>query len=399
MNVFSIGKGQKSPSASEVSDILIQLGNILYDFELVGVKNFLGIRYQLPIVPDVPLVVGQWLKVPIKTDILPPGVFLEHLEDVRLLTALRGALGRNVEFYAVPKTPQLSLLREAVSDKPNLSTYASDLEAWFFIELNSSMLRGIPRFVPEIPITPPRFPSVPFPLGSTAGSTFKWADLYEDVIGILIAGATRTGKSVFVKSVIDFWLTYYPDTVNFVLGDFKRGVEFNKYKGNPSCSVVSYPDTPNTLLDIVEEEASRRFDLFSEAGCTNIIEYRSAGYDLPFMPIVIDEFAAFNLMGGKSALTRAIVAVAQTAGAGMNWLICTQRPSVDVIPGSLKANLGARLTFSQATQVDYDVVLGEGCIEQAGSLGCKGRFWCLYSDLLFEGQAPLTGKLAPEEQQ
>lgn len=360
------------------------MGQVFYDFGLVSDKlSWLAGRYQMPISPrGSAILVSGWLKIPVKTDLLPAGVFLDDLQDQRLLTALRVALSRNVETRMAPTGPLPSVLWETGSS----DRYPAMFEFWYFIELDQNFLRMIPRSVALTPEPPPSM-LLPIPFGQSVAGKFMWFDYPTDLIGMLVCGATRTGKSVFVKQVLDFLAARYPPSYfTAYLADFKYGVEFGSFV---SPHFFQFYEV-ETFLDAIQKESERRFNIIKSAGCLNVLQYNEEHpySKLPLSLVVIDEFAMFKLKGPKGAIDLASALVAQTAGAGLYWMISTQRPSVDIITGSLKANLGARLSFSQATLVDYSVVFGEGFTMFSGPLGCPGRFGALVQDQIFEAQSP-----------
>jgi S-DNA-T family DNA segregation ATPase FtsK/SpoIIIE len=170
------------------------------------------------------------------------------------------------------------------------------------------------------------------------------------------------------------------------LADFKQGVEFFDFKDYNNASLYSDPDV---FIQAVSGENNTRWGLIRNNDSKNIFEYNeSVPFDmrLPYCIVVIDEVAMFKVKSSKNSATLLSALVAQTAGAGMYWLLSTQRPSVDIVNGSLKANLNCRISFSQATAVDSEVVFGEG-IDNAVQLGNPGRGWCMVSDRFFEFQA------------
>lgn len=377
-------RNKKSSLDAQISAIFSTMGQVFYDFGLVSDKlSWLAGRYQMPISPrGSAILVSGWLKVPVKTDLLPAGVFLSDLEDPRLLTALRIALSRNVETRMAPAAALPGLLFETSSKE----RYPAMFEFWYFIEIDVSYLRMIPRSVAAIP-EPPFSMLLPVPFGQSVAGKFMWFDYPTDLIGMLVCGATRTGKSVFVKQVLSFLSSRYPPSYfTAYLADFKYGVEF----GNFTSPHFLHFDDVQKFLETIQFESERRFNIIKLAGCLNVLQYNEAhpNSKLPLSLVVIDEFAMFKLKGAKNSIDLASALVAQTAGAGLYWMISTQRPSVDIITGSLKANLGARLSFSQATLVDYSVVFGEGFTMFTGPLGCPGRFGALVQDQIFEAQSP-----------
>ncbi len=379
----------KSKIDQQIEFIFDKMGQVFYDFGLVSDKfSFLAGRYKLPLKPlDSALLVGPWLKIEVDMSLLPRGVFLEDLIDERLISALKSALGRNVETRSSMKSSALSSWLEESAPVP---LDASKVEFWYFVEIDQDTLRGIPRLVDFADLPWPdaiEYSTLPIPLGISAAGTFEYVDL-SHMVSMLVCGATRTGKSIFLRQMLTYLAQNFGvDLFRGLLGDFKFGVEFQQFEEYEQYTVMS---SPADILKFVREEMTRRFsEIIKPAGCFSILDFNSQADDedrLPYVLVVIDEFAAFANLGGKSALKEAIILAAQSAGAGLYWIISTQRPSVDIVPGSLKANLGARVSFSLATTIDAEVVFGTPLADVV-QIGCPGRGWGLVGDRLFEFQS------------
>ena len=197
---------------------------------------------------------------------------------------------------------------------------------------------------------------------------------------LLIAGATGMGKSVCINSIITSILyKATPDEVKLILIDPKK-VEFNIYNGIPHLQipVVSEPKKAAGALHWAVTEMERRYELIEEVGARKIEPYneiaRQRGLEvLPYTVIIIDELADL-MMTAPDAVEDSICRLAQKArAAGMHIIIGTQRPSVDVITGLIKANIPSRIAFTVASQVDSRTI-----IDIAGAEKLIGRGDMLY---------------------
>lgn len=182
---------------------------------------------------------------------------------------------------------------------------------------------------------------------------------------LLIAGATGMGKSVCINSfIISILYKARPDEVKFILIDPKK-VEFSLYKGIPHLlvPVVNEPKKAAGALAWAVSEMERRFALIEEVGVRDISGYNNATKDDPEKPhmsqivIIIDELADL-MMTAKDEVENSICRLAQKArAAGMHIVIGTQRPSVDVITGLIKANIPSRIACTVASQVDSRTII------------------------------------------
>jgi len=199
----------------------------------------------------------------------------------------------------------------------------------------------------------------------------------KDMPHLLIAGATGSGKSVCINGMIQSLLYQNsPDDLRLILVDPKR-VEFTHYNGVPHllAPVVFDVDKTISALRWTVAEMDRRFRLFQESGRRNIEAYNAnpTNGKLPYIVIFIDELA--DLMAqAANEVEAAIVRLAQMARAtGIHLVVATQRPSVDVITGLIKANITNRIAFAVASQVDSRTIL-----DLAGAERLLGRGDALY---------------------
>ncbi|MBI4789359.1 MAG: DNA translocase FtsK [Chloroflexi bacterium] len=181
---------------------------------------------------------------------------------------------------------------------------------------------------------------------------------------LLIAGATGSGKSVCVNSIIAALLcTTTPTEVQFVMIDPKR-VELVNFNGIPHLQrpVVNEVDGAVGALQSAVEEMDKRFKLFAQKGARNIEIYNHMVEDqptekLPFFIVIVDELADL-MMVAANEVEHTITRLAQMARAtGIHLILATQRPSVDVVTGLIKANFPARISFAVTSQIDSRVVL------------------------------------------
>jgi S-DNA-T family DNA segregation ATPase FtsK/SpoIIIE len=177
---------------------------------------------------------------------------------------------------------------------------------------------------------------------------------------LLIAGATGTGKSVGLNAMICSLLYgHHPDRLRFLMIDPKR-IELSLYDGIPHLlhPVVSEPKEATRALRWAVMEMERRYQLLEEAQARNLQGYnKTAEESLPYLIIIIDELADLMIVSSKE-VESAITRLAQMArAAGIHLIVATQRPSVDVLTGLIKANFPARISFKVSSKVDSRTIL------------------------------------------
>lgn len=205
---------------------------------------------------------------------------------------------------------------------------------------------------------------LPVPLGRDVNGRYIIADLTR-MPHLLIAGATGSGKSVCINSIIaTFLLTRTPDELQMLLIDPKMVelVGFNKVP-HLKGPVVTEMDKVVGALRAVLREMERRYQLFARLGVRNIDGYNLRRQEephlekMPYLVVIIDELADL-MMTTPEEVETLLVRLAQMARAtGIHLLIATQRPSVDVLTGLIKANIGARVAFAVTSSTDSRVVL------------------------------------------
>jgi len=216
-----------------------------------------------------------------------------------------------------------------------------------------------------------------FVLGRDVSGTPMSADLAA-MPHLLIAGATGSGKSVMINALLTSLLyRNAPADMKLILVDPKR-VELGLYNDIPHLltPVIVEPEKCISALKWSVAEMERRYKLLAEMGNRNIAEYNTAhkGEVMPYIVIVIDELADLMVLAAADVETL-IVRLAQMARAvGIHLVLATQRPSVDVITGIIKANIPARVAFSVASQIDSRTIL-----DQMGAEKLLGKGDMLFS--------------------
>ena len=177
---------------------------------------------------------------------------------------------------------------------------------------------------------------------------------------LLVAGATNSGKSVCLSSIIVSLLYQNnPDELRFIMVDPKR-VELTAFNGIPHLLTPVITDFEKTInaMRWCLNEMDRRFDVLNKSGKKNIQTYNTASKDkLPYIVFIIDELADLMMVASKD-VEGAVMRLAQLARAvGIHLILATQRPSVNIITGVIKANMPARIAFSVASGVDSRTIL------------------------------------------
>ncbi len=229
---------------------------------------------------------------------------------------------------------------------------------------------------PEVAAIPSR---IAFALGRDVAGHARAADLAK-MPHLLIAGATGSGKSVMVNALIaSLLIRATPDEVRLILVDPKR-VELADYNGVPHLMVpvITESERARAALKWAVAEMESRFRRFAGAAARNITSYNETRVDpadrMPYLVIVIDELADLMMRDGKT-VEDPIVRLAQKARAtGIHLVLATQRPSVNVVTGLIKANFPSRIAFAMASQIDSRTI-----IDAPGAEDLIGR-----GDMLFQ---------------
>ena len=229
---------------------------------------------------------------------------------------------------------------------------------------------------PEVAAIPSR---IAFALGRDVAGHARAADLAR-MPHLLIAGATGSGKSVMVNALIaSLLMRATPDEVRLILVDPKR-VELADYNGVPHLlvPVITESERARAALKWAVAEMENRFRRFAGAAARNITAYNETRVDpadrMPYLVIIIDELADLMMRDGRT-VEDSIVRLAQKARAtGIHLVLATQRPSVNVVTGLIKANFPSRIAFAMASQIDSRTI-----IDAPGAEDLIGR-----GDMLFQ---------------
>ncbi|MBE7073885.1 MAG: DNA translocase FtsK [Clostridiales bacterium] len=206
-----------------------------------------------------------------------------------------------------------------------------------------------------------------FALGKDITGNVKVCNL-QKMPHLLVAGTTGSGKSVCLNTIITS-LVYKssPDEVKFIMIDPKQ-VELSMYEGLPHMivpKVITDPTKAVNALGWAVDEMERRFKLISEARVRNLEEYnktdkvlQNKAKKMPYVVIIFDEFADFMAVAKNEIEDKIRRLAGKARAAGIHLILATQRPSTDVVTGTLKANLPARIAFKVAGRVDSEVIMG-----------------------------------------
>jgi len=229
---------------------------------------------------------------------------------------------------------------------------------------------------------------LPLALGKTIDGNVFITDLSQ-MPHLLIAGSTGSGKSVGINMIISSLLfTKHPSEVKFILIDPKK-IELSFYNNlrkhylavSPDLDeeIITIPQNAVLMLKSIENEMEKRYDKLAKAGVRNIVDYNKKVSDpktkphdtelikhhhLPYLVVIIDELADLMITAGKE-VEEPITRLAQLARAvGIHLVLATQRPSVNVITGVIKANFSARIAYQVATKIDSRTILDMNGAEQ-----------------------------------
>jgi len=355
-----------------------------------------GLRSDQPKVPDGPLVIPEALGDDgTKHDyVLPPlellnespprpivqekdaqekqAILMQTLNDFKIgANVAQVAIGPTVTRYEVQLEPGI-LVKKIVSLADNLamSLAAIDVRVEAPIPGKAAIGIEVPNDIRQMVslrecLATNEFMNAPskltFALGKDVSGVFKYADLTK-MPHLLVGGSTNSGKSVCLNVIISSILyRATPREVKFVMIDPKR-VELSLYDGIPHLLSPVIKDVKQAagIFRSVLKEMEERYDRFARLGTRNIEGFNSRvppEERLPFIVVVVDELADLMMQQGPEVET-SICRLAQLARAtGIHLVIATQRPSVDVVTGTIKANISSRIAFSVATQVDSRTII------------------------------------------
>ena len=194
---------------------------------------------------------------------------------------------------------------------------------------------------------------------------------FDEFPHVLVAGTTGSGKSIYNHSLVCTLISRNsPEDLRLVLIDPKQ-VEMSKYEDLPHllCPIINDADVAKLTLSKLVDEMNRRYGVLKATGCSNIKQYNELREDdpslekMPYIVVFVDEYA--DLVDVCKDINGPIVSIAQKArAAGIHMLIATQRPSTNVITGTIKGNLPTRIALAVASYVDSTTILNEGGAEK-----------------------------------
>ena len=207
---------------------------------------------------------------------------------------------------------------------------------------------------------------LPIALGKSISGTPITSDL-SSMPHLLIAGTTGSGKSVCINTIIlSLLYKHSPDKCKFILIDPKM-LELSTYEGIPHllCPVITEAKRAASVLGWVVKEMESRYKLMTRVGVKNIDGYNAKHkLAMPYIVVIVDEMSDLMLVAGKE-IEGYIQKLSQMArAAGIHIIMATQRPSVDVITGTIKANFPTRISFQVTSKIDSRTILGEQGAEQ-----------------------------------
>jgi S-DNA-T family DNA segregation ATPase FtsK/SpoIIIE len=347
--------GSSAEAGARVAEVLVQtLANFAIDATVVGqISGPRVTRYELQLAPGTKV-----SKVAALKDDLS---YALATTEIRILAPIPGKQAVGVEVPNV--APNLVTLGDIYDDLPATS---SPLAVW---------------------------------IGKDISGTAVWADLAR-MPHLLIAGTTGSGKSGCINTIlISILLRSTPDEVRLILIDPKR-IELNYYESIPHLltPVVSSPKEASAVLTNVVAEMERRYERLSSVRARSLPEanraLRQRGEEpMPYLLVVIDELADL-MMVSPQAVEDAVIRLAQKSRAvGVHLVLATQRPSVDVITGMIKANVPSRIAFAVSSQTDSRVIL-----DQSGAESLLGQGDMLFKPLGTSRLQRVQGAYVSEEE-
>ena len=349
------GSGPNGEHSARVAEALVQtLSNFGVDANVIGqISGPRVTRYELQLAPGTKVSKVAGLKDDLS--------YALATTEIRILAPIPGKQAVGVE---LPNTsPNLVTLGDIYEDLP---ATASPLAVW---------------------------------LGKDISGSAVWTDLAR-MPHILIAGTTGSGKSGCINTILtSVLLRSTPDDVRMILIDPKR-IELGYYESIPHLltPVVSSPKEAAAVLRNVVAEMERRYERLSAVRARNLPEanraLRSRGeQQLPYLLVVIDELADLMMISPQE-VEDAVIRLAQKSRAvGIHLVLATQRPSVDVITGMIKANVPSRIAFAVSSQTDSRVIL-----DQAGAESLLGQGDMLFKPLGTSRLQRLQGAYVSEEE-
>merc|ERR1711991_344769 len=219
-------------------------------------------------------------------------------------------------------------------------------------------------------ISSPKFNNKDLKLPIALGKSISGKPIVGDLSSmphLLIAGTTGSGKSVCINTIIlSLLYRHTPERCKFILIDPKM-LELSTYEGIPHllCPVITEAKKAASVLGWVVKEMENRYKLMTKVGVRNIDSYNAKHkISMPYIVVIVDEMSDLMLVASKD-IENCIQKLSQMArAAGIHIIMATQRPSVDVITGTIKANFPTRISFQVSSKIDSRTILGEQGAEQ-----------------------------------
>jgi S-DNA-T family DNA segregation ATPase FtsK/SpoIIIE len=303
------------------------------------------------------------------------------------ITKIRATIGPTITLYEIVPAPGIRIAKiKNLEDDIALSLSALGIRIIAPIPGRGTIGIEVPNQKPEIVsmrsiIGSKKFQESTFELPIALGKTISNETFMVDLTKmphILVAGATGQGKSVGLNAIITSLLyKKHPSQLKFVLIDPKK-VELNLYSSLEKHFLAKMPDEEDAIITDIQKvkntlnsvniEMDTRYDLLKKAHVRNIIEYNTkfigrrlnpekGHHFLPYIVVIIDEFADLIMTAGKE-IELPIARIAQLARAvGIHMVIATQRPSINIITGVIKANFPTRIAFKVASMIDSRTIL------------------------------------------
>lgn len=257
------------------------------------------------------------------------------------------------------------IARNTSSESARISTIPGS--STIGIELPNSSRENV--FLSEI-ISSKEFKKKEFKLPIALGKSISGSPIVGELTSmphLLVAGTTGSGKSVCINTIIlSLLYKHSPDKCKFILIDPKM-LELSAYEGIPHllCPVITEPKRAASVLGWVVKEMENRYRLMTKEGVRNIDGYNQKhNLPMPYIVVIVDEMSDLMLVAGKE-IENYIQKLSQMArAAGIHIIMATQRPSVDVITGTIKANFPTRISFQVTSKIDSRTILGEQGAEQ-----------------------------------
>lgn len=323
----------------------------------------------------------------VNTRKLPDRVLIAFLRNPDVVETVAAACQRQVEFHWDVNKP--------------------DEGFWYVVQLRQGV-HGIPAFVEysrmlELLEERKRKGPLTLPIGVGVNGKAEFDDL-DDFPHCLVAGATGTGKSVWMKQAITtLALRNTQRDLRFVMIDCKGGVELNQFERLPHIlKFVYYKEDVPDVLKMVLREVNQRMNTFREVGVVDLKGYNQRRFlggrplkKLERWVVVIDELASLMLSTVKKEVEPVLTDILQLSrAAGIHVIAATQRPSVDVITGLIKANIPVRIAFSTASGTDSRTIID---VDDAQGLSPKGRMIFMRGDQKTQLQGPFVSPMMVDD--